>query len=333
MMRAVWKEPFFLIGFLFVVGLLSFSFYHHFVMDNFIYEEQLMLDEDGNLIGKAPFEPSAKYWFGSDRMGGDLFYQIISGAKYTLGIAFIGSFLRVVLSFLGGVVLLRAGRLLPIVKGFAQSFYYLPAALLVYFIVGPIISNPDFSFWENGLFQLSIIVLIAVPNTSVLVKEEIRLIEREEFITSAKLMGGSDFWILFKHVIPHLWPKLLLIYVQQVIAVLILLVHLGLLGLFFGGTIYREFSQDFVIPASLSNEWSGLFGVYNYQLRLAPWLVFIPVLSFAAVIMAFNFMSEGIKRASSQTPGKKKRRKEKKIAAEASSSPLSFALLSERKTG
>lgn len=333
MIRNVWKEPLFLIGFLFVVGLLSASLYHQFVMDNHIREEEIKYDANGTLVDKAPFEPSKEYWFGSDRMGADLFYQIISGAKYTLGIAFIGSLLRVLFSFLGGVLLLKAGKSLAFLKGLSQSFYYLPSALIVFFIAGPTITMDQFSFWEKIAFELLVIVLIAVPNTSILIKEEINLIEQEEFITSAKLMGASRFRILFKHVMPHLWPKLILIYVQQMIAVLLLLAHLGILGLFFGGSIYREFSQDYFIAVSESNEWSGLLGGYYFQLRIAPWLVVFPVLSFASVILAFNFMSEGIKRAGDRLPGRKKARKrEKKNNEQVSESP-SFVFLSDQKTG
>ncbi|MFD1359651.1 ABC transporter permease [Fictibacillus halophilus] len=331
MIKAIWKDPFFLAGFLFIFALISYSFYHHFVMDNEIYENQIIY-EGITPVDRAPFEPSSKYWFGSDRMGADLFHQIISGAKYTLGVAFAASLLRIILSFFAGIMLLSAGKVLPVIKGLGQSFYYIPSALLIFFIVGPIISIEQITFWEKAFFQIMLMVLIAVPNTAILIKEEINLIQRNEFITSAKLMGGSRYRILFKHVMPHLWPRLVLMYVQQVIAVLLLLAHLGILGVFFGGTIYREYGMEFLIPASVSNEWSGLLGGYYAQLRLAPWLVFFPVLSFAAVIMAFNFIAEGIKRAGDQLPGRNKVKKREK-GKEESVSGESFVFLTERKIG
>jgi peptide/nickel transport system permease protein len=334
MMRNVWKEPFFLFGFLFVFALMAFSFYHQFAMDNYIREDQIRYADDLiTPIEKAPFEPSSEYWFGSDRMGADLFYQIISGAKYTLGIAFIASLLRVFLSFIGGVLLLKAGKALSFIKGLSQSFYYLPSALLIYFIVRPIIESEAISFWAKVYFELFLIVLIAVPNTAILIKEEMKLIERKEFITSAKLMGGGFFRILMKHVMPHLWPKLILIFVQQVIAVLILLAHLGILGVFFGGTTEREFGMEFMIKASDSNEWSGLLGGYYYQLRLAPWLVFFPVFCFALVILAFNFMVEGLKRAGQRLPGRKKVKKVEKGNVQSVPKHVSFAFLSKQRTG
>ncbi|MQR93880.1 ABC transporter permease [Fictibacillus phosphorivorans] len=330
MIKAIWKQPFFLIGFLFVFSLLTFSLYHYYVMDNEIYENQIVY-EGITPVDKAPFAPSSEYWFGSDRMGADLFYQIVSGAKYTLGIAFIASFLRIILSYFGGILLMSAGRLLPVIKGLGQSFYYIPSALLIVLIIWPVTMSDQFTFWDKVYFELLLIVLIAVPNTAILMKEEINLIQREEFITSAKLMGGSRLRILFKHVMPHLWPKLLLMYVQQVIAVLLLLAHLGILGLFFGGTTFREYGLEFEIPVSDSNEWSGLLGGYYYQLRLAPWLVFFPVLSFATVIMAFNFMAEGIKRASGQPIMKRRVKKKDKGKDQLAAKNASFTFIHEKK--
>jgi len=330
MIKAIWKQPFFLIGFLFVFSLLTFSLYHSYVMDNEIYENQIIY-EGITPVDKAPFAPSSEYWFGSDRMGADLFYQIISGAKHTLGIAFLASFLRMILSYIGGILLLSAGRILPVVKGLGQSFYYIPSALLIALILGPVIISDQFTYWDKVYFELFLIVLIAVPNTAILIKEEINLIQQEDFITSAKLMGGSRLRILIKHVMPHLWPKLLLMYVQQVIAVLLLLAHLGILGIFFGGTIFREYGMEFEIPVSVSNEWSGLLGGYYYQLRLAPWLVIFPVLSFATVIMAFNFMAEGIKRTSVQTFVRKKEKKKDSSKLQLTTKDASFTFINKKK--
>lgn len=334
MIKNIWKDPFFIVGFLFVFGLLIASFYHQIVLDNEIYEEQYIYDEEGMPKEKAPFEPSSQYWFGSDRMGADLFSQIISGAKYTIGIALAVSLLRVGLSFIGSFLIWRAGRVMPFIKGLSQSFFYIPSALLIFFVVGPIIKLENFTFWEKAFFEMLLIIAIAFPNTSILIKEEINLIEKEEFITSAKLMGGSRLRILSKHILPHLWSKLLLIYVQQVIAVLLLLAHLGILGVFFGGTTMREFTNEYEIPASDSNEWSGLIGGYYYQLRLAPWLVFFPVFSFAAVILAFNFMAEGIKQSANKLslPTKVKSKSDRKPSLKLVEKE-SFVFLSEKKTG
>lgn len=95
----------------------------------------------------------------------------------------------------------------------------------------------------------------------------------------------------------------------------------------------REFAMEFMIPASNSNEWSGLLGTYYYQLKLAPWLVFFPVMSFALVILAFNFMAEGLKRATYQMTGRKRGKRIEKNNKQPLPSHVSFTFISDQRTG
>jgi peptide/nickel transport system permease protein len=299
---SVWKEPFFIIGFLIIAFLFLFSFYHQIVMENHMPEEQIRYDSDGLPLEKAPFGPSERSWLGTDQFGLDLFYMLISGAKYTLGIAIIIALFRLIFGFFGGMLLSFMNRKTSrLVSGLAQSFYYLPVVLVVYFLMFPIIKNPGFTFWEKTGFQMFIMAAVAVPSITVLMKEEINLVKKEEFVSNAKIMGGNTWHIFVKHIFPQLKGKLLLLLMQQTIAVLTLLAHLGILSVFIGGTLMREFVFDLsnpeMLPTSLSFEWSGLIGGYFYQLPTAPWLVLFPVTFFGLSILAMNFMMEGLKRS------------------------------------
>jgi peptide/nickel transport system permease protein len=296
--KSLIKNPYLITGFIYIVGLLCFSLYHYFIMENNIPQTSLKYAEDGStLIGRPPFSPSSEFWFGTDQHGADLFYKIIAGGKFTLGLAFLIGFFRVGLSFLLGTFLTMMGKSLKWVKGIVDSFHYFPSALLAYFILNPSIYSNVYSFYEKAIFEIIILTIIAVPTTSILIDEEIRLIKRNDFIMNAKIMGGSKYYIFFKHILPHLSPKIVLMYIQQVIVVLVLLVHLGVLKIFFGGTSYRELVQGESLAVSLSNEWSGLIGGFYYQLSLAPWLIIFPTLFFAITILAMNFIYLGIKQS------------------------------------
>ncbi|MBY6038313.1 ABC transporter permease subunit [Fictibacillus nanhaiensis] len=301
-MRRIWIDPFFLVGFLFIAGIITFSIYHQYGMDNVIPEEQIRYDEDGVLLDKAPFKPSAENWFGTDQFGQDLFYILLSGAKYTLSLAILIGLLRLMISLAGGILLsfLRP-EISRFITGITQSFYYLPVVLVVFFLELPIVESPVYTFWEKVIFQITIMVAVAVPSTSVLIKEEINIVLREEFVTNAKIMGGSKWHIFFQHVLPQLRGKVLLLFMQQTIAALTLLAHLGILAIFIGGTFSKVFVFDLdfpeEIPTSLSFEWSGLLGSFYAQLPYAPHLVVFPVLLFGLSILAMNFMIEGLIRS------------------------------------
>ncbi|MBJ8206492.1 peptide ABC transporter permease, partial [Bacillus cereus] len=72
------------------------------------------------------------------------------------------------------------------------------------------------------------------------------------------------------HVWPHVLPSFFLLDAQQFVSTLLLLLHLGLLYLFFGGTII--FGTEAV---SVTKEWTGLIGQNFRHLTTHTWIVLI----------------------------------------------------------
>ena len=104
-------------------------------------------------------------------------------------------------------------------------------------------------------FQILVLTCLAVPTVMLYVAQEVKRIKKEEFMLAATVLGGSKWQRLKHHVWPHMLPSFLLLVAQQFVSVLLLLMHLGLLKLFFGGTIM--FGLD---PDSVTKEWTGLIG-------------------------------------------------------------------------
>jgi peptide/nickel transport system permease protein len=297
------KDPLFAVGFCFLATMLFLSFYHHFQFDGVVPQTEVIYGDDGStLIDKASFDPSQRFWFGTDQFGFDTFYRIIAGAKYTLGLALLISLLRLMISYIGGFILyLSPNRIRNGFIGLSEALQYVPVALLCFFILYPISVSSSLSFWDKGLFQIIIMTILAVPVTSVMFSSEIGEINKQEFITGAKVLGGNRFHVFFKHIRPHLTPKLTYIFISQLMFVLILFSHLGMLKMFFGGTVLREYTvgvQDF-IPTSISNEWSGMIGAYYNQILIRPYLILIPVLFFCLCLIAAQFMLKGLKTSTS----------------------------------
>lgn len=307
MIKLLLKQPLFLIGVTFIILLLASSIIHAVVFDGFVPRHFLYYNENGTIIGSAPLTPGDYPPFGTDILGYDWFAMVIKGAKYTLGLAFVVAALRLLFSvFLGlyyGNYLMKVQRY---VSGVVNSFHYLPIALLAYILLhdvlkavpdGPYRYAFDFSLSERTLFEIIILTLVALPTTSLLIGNETHLIMKNEFITGARLIGGSRFHILKKHVMPHLAPRLWIQFAEQVIQVLILLVHLGLFGLFFGGTLPQQLPNKEIILHSTTGEWSGLIGSSYEFLNYTPWVPLVPLVAFACTILAMNFILEGLKKA------------------------------------
>ena len=62
---------------------------------------------------------------------------------------------------------------------------------------------------------------------------------------------------------------------QQFTQTLTILLHLGLLEIFFGGTV--QFLGSIEEIESYTHEWSGLIGVYFRSLTVNPWIPLVPI--------------------------------------------------------
>jgi peptide/nickel transport system permease protein len=295
------KNPYFLLGFLVISGMLVGSFIHQYAYDSEIKQTMWLLDENNDLIDSAPLPPSKDNFLGTDRDGYDLFMMLLLGAKYTLIFAFMVALLRVLLSLAVGILygtfFMKYKRY---IDGLVDAFHYIPITLISIFILAPIILETPmgftYSFTERLVLQALILTLLAVPITSVLIGNEINEILKREFILGAKTLGGSKFHILWKHVRPHLFARLAIIYGQQVVQVLLVLVHLGLFSLFLGGTDIC-YGCPGAEPKTMTYEWSGMLGNSHLFIQTnAKWIFYAPIIFFAVSILAMNFMIEGFKR-------------------------------------
>ncbi|MGA9290622.1 MAG: ABC transporter permease subunit [Anaerobacillus sp.] len=329
MLRTAIRNPMFVTGSLIVFILFGTSIFYWIFYNDQIPQTFMLYNEKGNLIDRSPLSPAQVFPFGTDKYGYHLFEQIIIGAKYTIGIAFLVASMRMALSFVGGVL---AGtylqKLLKRTSGFVDAMQYIPISLLSYFVLaGVLMENGmegtfQYTFTERVIFEVVILTAVAIPTTTVLISNETDAVWRKEFIEGAKTLGGSRIHILNKHIFPHLGPRMMIIFLQQMINALVLLLHLGLLKLFFGGTFYNPdpiLGDEYL---SVSSEWSGLIGSTYNRLPYETWIPLIPILFFVLVILGVHFALEGFKNSMEKQfsrSNKKVNTKENTNVAEAAS--------------
>ncbi len=298
-MKRLFTNGYFLAGFGFIAILLAISFLHTYIWDNYVAQTQILYD-GAKAVAAAPLSPRWEIPFGTDSLGFHFTHMISIGAKYTIGIAILIALIRLVVSFVFGVLygayLYRFRRY---VTWMVDVFNYIPVTILALFILSPfLVETPAgfaYTFWERVGVEVVVLAFLAVPPVSILIGNEMGRIFEQEFIDGAKIIGGSRLHILLKHVRPHIQPQLWIIFMQQLVQTMLVLAHLGFFKVFFGGT---NLSFDPLWPdppQSLSYEWAGLIGSGIRNLTLTPWVVLVPIAFFALTILAMNLMLEGIK--------------------------------------
>jgi peptide/nickel transport system permease protein len=255
-----------------------------------------MYNEKGELE-VAPFSPSSKFWFGSDAKGRDLFQLIIEGAKWTVGASLIIATLRVIVG--GGIGLLLgmySKRSFPVISSFFDPFSIVPMVMISFFVLNGVLvfqsgTVPE-PFYLRVIFQIMVLACLAVPTIMLYTAQEVRRVKREEFMMATTVLGGSKWHRMKRHVWPHLLPSFFLLVAQQFVSTLLLLLHLGLLELFFGGTIVFSTEAD-----SVTKEWTGLIGQNFRHLTTHTWIALIPIAFYSMTILSGNLISNSMQDA------------------------------------
>ncbi|WP_222860098.1 ABC transporter permease subunit [Bacillus andreraoultii] len=288
-----------LVGASFFIFVISYSFSYSMITNDHVDQVKLLYDQNGALIAAPPYPPTEPFIFGSDKFGYSIFDQLIVGAKYTLLFGMLIALLRVI----GGLIF---GSLYAFwlnrtfqkgVDKLTESLHYVPLSLIALILLAPVLmsSGPLFAFsqTERMLIEIVILTILVVPLTTVLIGKDIQGVLRQEFIKTARTLGGSNTYIFFRHVMPHIRPKLAILFGQQFIQVLVVFIHLGMFELYFGGTKVSLGSMPSKV--SVTYEWSGLIGaIARGALRSEQYWYLSIFVAFLLAIFAMQFILRGL---------------------------------------
>ncbi|MGF3104552.1 ABC transporter permease subunit [Rossellomorea sp. DUT-2] len=313
-MIRVLKNKSFMTGFLFVFLTLMGSLMYGWFFDNYIPVAELRFTEDG--VKSPPYSPWEYPPFGTNNLAQSMFHILLIGAKYTLGVALLIAGLRFMLSFVWGTISeLYAPKLNQWSRPFLEAFYYYPVTLIAYLMLYWVLfadgqfngvdSEFTYGFGARVIIEVIVLTLAAVPITSLTISKEVNQILRKEFMESVRILGGNRRHVLMKHILPFLKPQLVIIFLREMIQVLILLAHLGILGIFFGGGAMKEDLFRNVVYVSLSNEWSGIIGNnFRFLFTTYWWIAISPIFLLTLTVLAFKLMLEGYQNMQSAPPKK-----------------------------
>lgn len=299
-----WK---FALGALFFIVTIGYSVIYSFTTDNHVDQVRLHYSDDGvKLLSAPPHPPTEPFFFGSDKLGFSLFDQLVIGAKYTLIFALLIALLRVAGGLLFGIFYaFHVGpRTQQWLGKLVDSIHFLPLSLVAYILLAPILMPAftgfgfefTYSFTERILLEMFILTILVVPLTTVLLGKEIKRVLDYEFIASARVLGGSRFHLFWRHIFPHIGPRLTILFGTQFIQVLLIFIHLGIFEFFFGGTKLNFDPMNPDPPRSMTNEWSGLIGQVGRTTISSGryWYLWILV-AFMLAIFAMQFIMQGVK--------------------------------------
>ena len=151
-----------------------------------------------------PSAPSAEHWLGTSSLGRDVFSMLAHATRPTLVVALSAALATAVVSLiLGATAAVRGGWLEGLVTHLSDAMVLLPALLVVY-IIGIWRPGTEFGALQVGLTFGIIYGLGPATGT---VRTAAEAIVLRPFMDSARVAGGGDWWLVSRHVLPHLYAQ------------------------------------------------------------------------------------------------------------------------------
>ncbi len=236
-----------------------------------------------HLIGVAEGTPEESlFLLGTDEQGRDLWSRLMYGTRTSMSIGLVGVALSLVLGvFLGGVSGLYGGVLDTVIQRVIEILRSIPTIPL-WMGLAAALPN-DWSITQIYFAITLIISLIGWTELARVVRGRFLSLRQEDFVMAAELAGCGQMRIIFTHLVPSFLSHIIAATTLAIPAMIISETSLSFLGLG-------------LRPPAIS--WGVLLQqAQNIQaLAISPWLL-IPSIPVTIVILAFNFMGDGLRDA------------------------------------
>lgn len=219
---------------------------------------------------------TASHWFGTDRLGRDLFVRTLYGVRLSLLISLAASVLSVGIGLVWGAVAgFAGGRWDEGMMRFVDVLYSLPYLFIV-IILSALVGR--------GSLLVLLIAIAAVGwlTTARIVRAEARSLKRREFIAAARAAGASDAAILWRHIVPNLAGTVVVYATLTVPQMILFESFLSFLGL---GVQEPH--------ASLGN----LINTGAQEMESAPWMLLVPAAFLVLLLICLNVLGDGLRDA------------------------------------
>lgn len=213
------------------------------------------------------------YLLGTDNLGRDIMSRIIYGSRISLLIGastvilagLVGCFLGAVAGYFGDMTD-------EVITKITEIFLAFPFLLMAIALM---------AFLGQGLVNLILALMITrwVQYCRV-VRGEVLSLKERDFVTAARALGGRDFYILLRHVVPNTIASVTVIATFAMAIVIIAEASLSFLGL--------------GVPAHIPTWGSMLSEGRSYMYR-APWLTIFPGLAIFITVFGINLLGDGLR--------------------------------------
>ncbi|MFN8441595.1 MAG: nickel transporter permease [Caldilineaceae bacterium] len=263
--RRLLKEPTTVIGLILLLGFFAIAIFAPFLSR---YDPLFQ-----NISGASLKPPSSDYWFGTDKLGRDIFSRLLYGGRISV---FVGLAVVALAGTFGTLVGLyagfRGGWADEVLMRVTDIFFAFPSLILAMAIAGAL--GPSLT---NALIAVAV---VQWPVYARLVRGQVLVLREREFVQAANAIGTPNRTILLRHLLPNVLSPLL---VQASF-------DMGTTILTVAGLSFIGFGAQPPTP-----EWGVMISEGRNYITTQWWLTAVPAIAILLFVASFNLVGDGLR--------------------------------------
>ncbi|MCJ9699838.1 ABC transporter permease [Bradyrhizobium sp. SHOUNA76] len=219
--------------------------------------------------------PGWQNWLGADQFGRDILSRLMVGARSTVPMALIATFVGSAAGAIIGVgSAYLGGRTDEAIMRTNDAVMAIPGLLLALLLVSTL---------GNGAGNAVIAIAVAFAPGMARVTRSVALnVRNQDYVKAAIARGEGAGWIIFREMLPNVMAPIVIESTMRVSFAVMLFATLSFLGVG---------AQP---PAS---EWGLMVADARQYMYQAPWGLIVPAAAIALTAIAFNLLGDGLRDA------------------------------------
>ena len=224
-------------------------------------------------------QPNGENWFGTDKIGRDLFTRLFYGGRISLGVALAVTGLQALVGVvLGSLAGYYGGFIDATIMRIGEVFSSFPMMMMAITLVSVLPS-------KNSVVNLIItLTILSWPRIARIVRGQILTLREQEYMEACEALGISDFKRMFKHLLPNVLAYVIVYATMGMAATILVETSLSFLGM--------GIAPPTPTWGNMINEARNLIIVIN------KWWIWVPPsICIFVTVMCFNLLGDGLRDA------------------------------------